>query len=150
MIKEVELSCINLETYTGMKNTLNKELAEIIIEGRREVGGFNSIGQLLEIEEIDGDMLAEVSRHYTVKTNTVDYKYFKIKLEGEDLDKAKRLDYIISYEKGNSIKDASKEHEHYVEIIFAPMMRKHFREGTITTYNIFEGDPFDIPFELEE
>ena len=148
MIKKVNLSCINLETYTGMKNTLNKELAEMIIKGRRKVGGFNSIGQLLEIDGIDGDMLVEISRHYTVKTTTVDYKHFKIKLEGEDLDKAQRVDHIISYEKGNSIKDASKEYEHYVEIIFAPMMNKYYREGI--SIEFYDCDPFDIPFELKE
>ena len=149
MIKIIDLPCINLETYKGMEKKLNKELAEIIIDKRREKGGFNTIGELMEIDDIDADTLAIISRLYTVKTTAAHYEYFDIKLEGEDLHKAKRIDHIINYKEGNSVKNKSnnsEKHKYSGEIIFTPMARKYFREGSIIEF--CEGDPFEEPFEL--
>lgn len=149
MIKIIDLPCINLETYKGMEENLDKELAEKIIERRREIGGFNSIGQLLEIEGIDGDVLAKISRLYTVTTTAVYYKNLEFILKGDDINKDKRIDYIINYKDGNSVKDkkdGSGKCKFSVEVIFAPMARKYYRKGSTTTIEYCDwGDPFDEP-----
>lgn len=82
--RNIKLRCLNLSNYYHLMEVFqNDELVKEIIKTRREKEGFDTVGELAEIEGVDGDLMIKAARNLKVEHTNVTYKLLKLPIEPE-------------------------------------------------------------------
>ena len=82
--KHFKLRCLNLSNYNHLMEVFrNDELVKKIIKTRREKEGFDTVGELAEIEGVDGDLMIKAARNFKINNKDLEYIPVNLSLDPE-------------------------------------------------------------------
>ncbi|SDM26836.1 hypothetical protein [Halarsenatibacter silvermanii] len=126
-----KLKCINGTSTEKLNSILeNKKIAKKIIDERFNRDGFESVGELLDIEGVNRDLLVKISRKFTIKKESVSYHRMKIEVPKEKFQKAYFLISKTHFTGGEPLirSGDSKNYNFELELMVSPEEEHEYKK----------------------